>query len=236
MCGDSTDVNHVDTLRNGAQVKMVYTDPPYGINIVQGAQVGGGGPVGGTVGGGKVVKTTKYRPVINDDSTQTAIDAYNLCAAMEIPIHIWWGGNYYASALPDSSCWIVWDKENTGNFADAELAWTNQPTAVRIFKHMWNGMLRASERGSGVRVHPTQKPVALAAWCFKQYGDPDDVVMDLFGGSGSTLMACQETNRVCLTMELDPAYVDVICRRWQEHTGTLPILESNSMTHDFTED
>ena len=86
----------------------------------------------------------------------------------------------YANALPNSSCWIVWDKENTGNFADAELAWTNQDTVVRVFKHMWNGMLKASEREQK-RVHPTQKPVALAEWCFENYGNPA-TVLDLFLG------------------------------------------------------
>jgi hypothetical protein len=252
MCGDSTSFEHVETLTGGATLQMVYTDPPYGISIVQGGWVGGGeasnipfgcvperetaaqkkarlGTVGGakpfgsrdvrgTVGASNVVEVNRYAPVIGDDSTQTAIDAYNLCAALDVPVMIFWGGNYYASALPDSSCWIVWDKENTGNFADAELAWTNQKTAVRVFRHMWNGMVKASERGER-RVHPTQKPVALAEWCFEQYGSNGDNVLDLFGGSGSTLIAAEKQKRSAFLMELSPAYCDVIVARWEKATG-----------------
>lgn len=185
--------------------------------------VGGSKPFGskgvrGTDGSSNIIKVNRYAPVIGDDSTQTAIDAYNLCAALAIPVLIFWGGNHYANALPPSSCWIVWDKENTGDFADAELAWTNQPSAVRIFKHMWNGMVKASEHGQR-RVHPTQKPVALAEWCFDKYGKTGDNVLDLFGGSGSTLMAAERTGRVAFVMELSPAYCDVIVKRWETVTG-----------------
>ena len=137
---------------------------------------------------------------------------------------IFWGGNHYASSLPSSSCWIVWDKKNAGNdFADAELAWTNQKTAVRIFEHMWNGMLKASERGES-RVHPTQKPVALAEWCFEHYGKLGDKVIDLFGGYGSTLIACEKTGRTGYLMEMSPAYCDVIIQRWENATGKKAVL------------
>lgn len=172
----------------------------------------------GTVGAANIVEVNRYAPVIGDDSTETAIAAYRLCAGLGVPVLIFWGGNYYANDLPPSSCWIIWDKENTGNFADAELAWTNQDSAVRIFRHMWNGMVRASERGKR-RVHPTQKPIVLAEWCFEKYGTPGDTVLDLFGGSGSSLIACERTGRASLTMELSPAYCDVIVRRWEEATG-----------------
>ncbi len=151
-------------------------------------------------------------------------------------IQVWWGGNHYAASagLPDSSCWLVWDKENTGNFADAELAWTNHCGAVRLLRHMWNGMLRASERGK--RVHPTQKPVALAEWAFEQVDRENMrlVVLDLFGGSGSTLIAAYRTGRRCAMIEMEPAYVDVICRRFQEFTGVLPVLAETGEPHDFT--
>lgn len=247
LCGDATSFEHVETLTAGEKMQMAYNDPPYGISIVQGGWVGGGEannipkgetatararrlgtadgskPFGskdvrGTVGSSNIIEVNRYAPVIGDDSTQTAIDAYNLCAALAIPVLIFWGGNYYANALPPSSCWIVWDKENTGNFADAELAWTNQPSAVRIFKHMWNGMVKASEHGQR-RVHPTQKPVALAEWCFEKYGKTGDNVLDLFGGSGSTLMAAERTGRAAFLMELSPAYCDVIVSRWEKATG-----------------
>jgi 16S rRNA G966 N2-methylase RsmD len=222
LCGDSTNIQHVKRLMDGVTPEMVYTDPPYGISIVSGNSVGGSKPFG-SVGGSNVVKAGFYAPVAGDDSIETALDAIELIKTLGSKTQVIWGGNYYANALPNSSCWIVWDKENTGNFADAELAWTNQDTAVRIFKHMWNGMLKASERGQK-RVHPTQKPVALAEWCFENYGDPK-TVLDLFLGSGSTLIACEQTRRACYGMELSPAYCDVIVKRWEDFTGNTAICQ-----------
>ena len=221
LCGDSTNIQHVERLMDGVTPEMVYTDPPYGISIVQGGKVGGGGAFGGKknekADKSNIIQSSNFAPIINDDSIDTAVEAISIIKTLGAGVEIIWGGNYYASALPNSSCWIVWDKENTGNFADAELAWTNQPSAVRIFKHMWNGMVKASERGQK-RVHPTQKPVALAEWCFENYGDPK-TVLDLFLGSGSTLIACEQTRRDCYGMELSPAYCDVICRRYLDFVG-----------------
>ena len=136
--------------------------------------------------------------------------------------------------MPDSSCWLVWDKDNgASDFADAELAWTNHKGAVRLLRHMWNGMLRATERGK--RVHPTQKPVALAVWAFTAvHAPPGTPVLDVFAGSGSTLIAAHETGRQALLMELSPAYCDVICHRYQQATGTKPVRDGRP--HDFTRD
>jgi DNA modification methylase len=209
MCGDSTSIDAVEKLMDGQKADMVFTDPPYGISIV-GKK--------GSVGGVKLAKVGTYAPVAGDDSIDVAIEAIQVIKTLKAKVEIIWGGNYYANQLENSSCWIVWDKNNTGNFADAELAWTNQKTAVRIFKHTWNGMLKDSERGER-RVHPTQKPVALAVWCFNQYGDDCETVLDLFGGSGSTLIACEKLGRTNFTMELDPKYCDVIVKRWEDLTG-----------------
>jgi hypothetical protein len=252
MCGDSTNIDAVERLMDGQKADMVFTDPPYGVSIVSGGSDGADKPFGqvgnihsgkgiapgpalrrgtdGTVSRGMkavpmIIKANTYAEIIGDDTTETAIKSYELCAALKIPVMIFWGGNYYANSLPPSSCWIVWDKENGESFfADAEIAWTNQKTAVRIFKHKWNGLIKASERGEK-RVHPTQKPIALAEWCFEQYGDVDDIVLDLFGGSGSTLIACEKTNRRCFMMELSPAYCDVICLRYYNATGNIPMRE-----------
>jgi len=220
MCGDSTSIDAVEQLLSGSKVDMVFTDPPYGISIVGGS---------GKVGGGNIVKANTYAPIAGDDSIDVAIEAIQVIKALDAKVEIIWGGNYYANSLENSSCWIVWDKDNTGNFADAELAWTNQKTAVRIFKHMWNGMLKASERGEK-RVHPTQKPVALAEWCLDQYGEECDTVLDLFGGSGFTLMACEKKAKSARIMELSPNYCDVIVRRWQEFTGKKATLEGDGRT------
>jgi DNA modification methylase len=236
MCGDSTSIDAVGKLMDGNQVDMVFTDPPYGISIVSGGgKVGGGGAFGGKKNEKKdksnVIQSSNFAPVAGDHSIDVAVEAIQVIATLGAKVEIVWGGNYYAAHLPNSSCWIVWDKQNTGNFADCELAWTNQKTAVRKFEHMWNGMVKASERGQK-RVHPTQKPVALAVWCIEQYGDDCETVLDLFGGSGFTLIACEQKNKKAYIMELAPAYVDVIVKRWQDFTGKKATLESNGKTFD----
>jgi len=214
LCGDSTSIDAVEKLMNGEKADMVFTDPPYGISIVKNGQVGG--------------NSQEYRPVLGDESIQAAVDSYNLCVSLKIPVLIFWGGNHYCSALAPSSCWIIWDKNNGGtNFADAELAWTNIDSAVRIFKHTWNGVVRESESDEK-RVHPTQKPIALAAWCFDKYGKKGDKVLDLFGGSGSTLIACEQLKRKCYMIELDPKYCDVIVARWEKLTG----LQATLLPHE----
>jgi len=238
MCGSCLERADIERLVGGEPVGFVYADPPYGISIVaangfvgggeaynipfggrKSGTVGAGKPFGskrsGTVDGGKLVKVNKYAEVIGDDTTDTALKSWGLLSDMYAPskacVHVWWGGNYYADALPPSSCWLVWDKENTGNFADAELAWCSSPTAVRIFRHMWNGMVKASERGQK-RVHPTQKPIALAQWCIENYA-PNGVILDPFLGSGPTVVAAENLNRRCFGMELSPEYVAVNLER-----------------------
>jgi len=212
MCGDSTNGGDVALLMNGEKADMVFTDPPYGISIVSN---------GGKVGGDSLAKTGDYAAVAGDDSIDVAVEAIKIIKTLGADVEIIWGGNYYASHLDNSSCWIVWDKRGEmagNNFADCELAWTNQKTAVRKFTHLWSGMIKASEHGSK-RVHPTQKPIALAEWCFDNYGKECNTVLDLFGGSGFTIMACETRSKNGMIMELSPNYVDVIVKRWQEYTG-----------------
>lgn len=189
--------------------------------------IGAAKPFGSKQGRGTVgphdakIDVGKYAPVIGDDSTETAITAATMfLTAYPKAVHVWWGGNYYANALPASSCWLVWDKETTGNFADCELAWTNQPKAARLFHHRWNGMLRDSERER--RWHPTQKPAALFAWVYDTYGHAGDVVLDPFLGCGPTLIAAAQTNRVLYGIELSPEYVAVALERWHKLSGELP--------------
>jgi 16S rRNA G966 N2-methylase RsmD len=217
MCGDSTKTETVEKLMNGEKADMVFTDPPYGMSIVN-VESGPKNQIGGYNIEGKAKRGT-YKPVIGDDSIQTATDAYNLCAGLDIQTLVFWGANFYASALPDSSGWLCWDKDNgEGFFADGELAWTNREKQLRIFKHQWKGMIKASEMGQK-RVHPTQKPIALAEWSFNVCDKDAQSVLDLFGGSGSTLIACEKTNRKCFMMELDPHYCDVIIARFEKYTG-----------------
>jgi DNA modification methylase len=217
LCGDSTDVLAVEKLMAGGKADMVFTDPPYGVSVVK------NGKVGADFG---VAKKGHYAEVIGDDTTQTAHDAIAICQSLQIPVQIYWGGNYYADKLPPTSCWLIWDKRGdsgiVNTFADCELAWTNMTGPARIHKQLWNGMIREGEKDK--RVHPTQKPVALAEWAIEQYLK-GSTVLDLFLGSGSTLIACEKLCKTCYGMEMSPAYCDVIIKRWEDFTGKKAILE-----------
>ena len=217
LCGDSTDVLAVERLMDGKKADMVFTDPPYGVSVVK------DGKVGADFG---VAKKGRYAEVIGDDTTQTAHDAIAICQSLKVPVQIYWGGNYYADRLPPTSCWLIWDKRGdsgiVNTFADCELAWTNMTGPARIHKQLWNGMIREGEKDK--RVHPTQKPVALAEWAVEQYLK-GSIVLDLFLGSGSTLIACEKLRKACYGMEMSPAYCDVIVKRWEDFTGKKAMLE-----------
>ena len=222
LCGDSTDADQVSKLMNGEKADMVFTDPPYGINVVQGKKVGGDKSFG-TVGGGKIVKSKTYSEIIGDDTTDTAKEFYNTCVSLGMENFIIWGGNYFSDFLKPSMCWIVWDKENTGNFADVELAWTSFNKAAKLYKWQWNGMIRKGDKNieGKTRVHPTQKPVGLFGEIFKDFDFKN--CFDGFLGSGSTMVAAHQLKRKCYGMELDPKYCQVIIDRMQKLDSELSI-------------
>jgi len=142
------------------------------------------------------------------------IDAQTLAFFNKLaPASIIWGGNYFG--LPPAQCFYVWDKKQPEDFSLAmcELAWTNIPGPAKMFR------LSVT---SYKKDHPTQKPVELLEWCLAK---ADGLVLDPFGGSGSTLIACEKTSRHCRMMELDPAYCDVIVKRWEDFTGNTAICE-----------
>jgi len=146
-----------------------------------------------------------------------------LIARSPAAVQSWWGAQYYTAVLPPSSCWLVWHKETTGNFAACELAWTNQSKAARLLTHRWHSLLRASERER--RWHPTQKPAALAAWAFDTLGHVDDCLLDPFLGCGPSLIAAEQRQRTLYGLELDPGSVAVALHRWQTLTGQTPQLQ-----------
>src|SRR5574344_1682918 len=203
MCGSSTDINDIEKLMDGNKPSLIYTDPPYGMNAVSKSGV----------------LSEKYDgDIMNDDDNTTAIDCFNLVMNMYNKTKaVWWGANYYTECLPSSECWIVWDKNNGGSDqTDCELAWSNFRSVVRQFT-------MASEKTN--RVHPTQKPCKLFNEIVVKFEKENKFknVMDLFGGSGSTLIACEQTERNNFTMELDPRFVDVIIDRWETFTGNKAI-------------
>ena len=212
MCGDSTNIENINKLLNGNKIDMVYTDAPYGISIVNDKTH--------KVGAENLAKNKEYLQVKGDDTTDTAKKFYNSCISLGINNFILWGGNYFTDFLPFSPSWLIWDKRvdmNSNNFADGEMAWCSFKTPVRIYHQLWNGMIREGEHED--RVHPTQKPVKMQTEILKDFTNENDNIFDGFGGSGSTLMACEQTNRNCYMIEYEPSYIDVIIQRWENFTG-----------------
>ncbi len=225
FCGDSTNTNLIEKLLNGDKVDLVFTDPPYGINVVQGSKVGGSKGFG-SVGGSKIVKAKDYSEIIGDDTTETAKEFYHSCISLGMVNFIIWGGNYFTDFLDPSMCWIVWDKENSGNFADVELAWTSFDKAAKLYKWQWNGMIRKGDKSieGKTRVHPTQKPVGLFGDIFNDFDFR--ICFDGFLGSGSTMVASHQLKRKCYGMELDPKYCQVIIDRMKKLDPSLVIKKN----------
>ena len=219
MCGDSTNEEDVAKLMNGVKADMVFTDPPYGIDVVQGKKIGGDKPFG-KVDGGNIVKSNTYSTIIGDDTTDTAKKNFEIVKEISNN-QIIFGGNYFTDFLKPSKCWCVWDKQNTGNFADVELAWTSFDKGAKIYHYLWNGLVREGSRDLELskRVHPTQKPVGMIINILKDFTEENNTIIDCFGGSGSTLIACEQLNRKCYMMELDPHYISVIIERYINFTG-----------------
>ena len=216
MCGDSTSVADVEKLMDGVKADMVFTDPPYGISVVGGD---------GKVGASNMAKNGVYMPVKGDETTDTAKEFYNTCVSLGFEKFILFGGNYFIDFLPFSDSWLIWDKRGdmaSNNFADGEMAWCSFHTPVRIYKQLWSGMIREGEHEK--RVHPTQKPVRMLGDILKDFSSEHEIILDCFGGSGSTLIACEQTNRICYMMEFEPHYVDVIIGRWEQFTGEKAVL------------
>lgn len=205
LCGDCTIKDNVDLLMNGKKADMVFTDPPYGINVVSN---------NGKIGGDVLAKNQIYKPIKNDDTIDTAKNFYELIK--DCKKILLWGGNYFLSFLP-YGYWLIWDKLNgKNNFADGEMCWTNIKTNLKIYRYLWNGMIRCEKEK---RVHPTQKPISLLSQIIKDFSNENDIILDGFLGSGSTLIASEHTNRICYGMEIEPYYCSVIIERWQKYTN-----------------
>ena len=190
---------------------LAVVDPPYGI--------GESGSKNHTRG--KLAISKNYKAFAGGDTQPPQSDYFEQLIRVS-KNQIIFGANHFANRLPNptSSCWIVWDKEN-GNtdFADCELAWTSFKTAVRIFHFRWQGMLQGNMADKEQRIHPTQKPIALYAWIYKNYAKPGDKILDTHLGSGSSRIAAYDAGLDFVGCEIDPYYFKAQEERFRTHTA-----------------
>ena len=137
-----------------------------------------------------------------------------------------WGANHFISNIPyNSSCWIVWDKNNGNNyFADCELAWTSFSSAVRKYKYTWQGMLQEDMKNKQIRIHPTEKPIQLYKWLLKNYAKQGDKILDTHFGSLSIGIACHDLGFQLTACELDKHYYEAGKKRLKQHQSQLTIF------------
>lgn len=208
--GDSTSeevIKHIKIYKPDC----INTDPPYGIDVV-----GSDGRIGLAKHYGDVPGDTKpFDP-------QNILDWH-------LPSIIW-GANHFSSKMPDFPQLLIWYKKGVGNesndFADAEIAWHSEKGAIRAFDHVWRGAARASERGVP-RWHPTQKPIALFDWCIAEFllwKDKKEkirrnMVLDLYGGAGTTIVSAYGFGLGAISVEIDERYVAATLERLYNLSG-----------------
>lgn len=181
-------------------VDAVITDPPYGIGI----------------DGNWYANPDRWSAPVKKDYglvewDQSPATPEQIAAIRAISKHqVIFGGNYFD--LPPSQCWLIWDKEATGNFADCEMAWTNLNKPVRLIRWLWNGF---KKRHPEERFHPTQKPEAVMSWCIEQAGKPA-TILDPFAGSGTTGVAAVKMGLNFIGIEKEKAYFEAACLRIEQ--------------------
>ena len=236
MKTDLLDIRHADCMDMMREFpdkhfELAIVDPPYGIGESS-AKVASRG-----TSSAKVKRlTVRDYGAFHWDTSCPPIE-YFVELRRVSKSQIIWGANHFIDMIPSASspCWIVWDKLNSGDFADCELAWTNFRTAVRKFSHMWNGAFRDSERGNA-RIHPTQKPVALYRWLLANYAKAGDKILDTHLGSGSSAIACHYAGHHLTACELDADYYKAACDRIDRETRQQTLFtETPSQTTTQTE-
>lgn len=145
-----------------------------------------------------------------------------------------WGANYYTEHLQNinEGSWIVWDKRSNEDteyekiiqsdkmFGSCfELCWSKNKHKQEIARVKWAGIFGTETEFDHKRHHPTQKPIKLSAWFINKYSNENNIILDLTAGSGSTLLAAEQTNRKCYAMEIEPHYCQIIINRWEEYTN-----------------
>jgi len=222
MCGDSTSIDAVDKLMDGQKADMVFTDPPYGVSYT-----------GGMSDRGKGLKSND-REMIKNDDVDLYEDAVTVAAAVcNGPVFM-----FYADTVPfglyrgieavggEVVALLIWKKIGGYGAMGASYKQNHEPCVIWkkkgarlnfVGSTTENRVWEEKKESGGNKLHPTQKPVSIPERAIRNHNAP--TVLDMFGGSGSTLIACEKTARDCRMMELDPKYCDVIIKRWQDFTG-----------------
>lgn len=224
MCGDSTSIDAVEKLLNGAKIDLVFTDPPYGVEYQSNMRT----------------KTQKFDMLKNDDEFLDIAPVIEATTKGWVFVWTSWKVQHKWIELFESfgypSNIVIWHKPGGGIgdlkktfISDYEVALVWHRGAELCGKRI-GSIWRVAKDGASTYVHPTQKPVELSEEAIDKTTKNGASVLDLFGGSGSTLIGCEKTNRKAYLMELDPKYCDVIINRWQTLTGKEAVLESTSET------
>ena len=194
--------------------ELAIVDPPYGINMD-----------GGKIGGDNRGKATKYTQKKWDDNAPNKEYFEELKRVSKNQII--WGANHFVENIPtsNSSCWVVWDKKTTGNFADCELAYSSFKTAVRKFTYTWSGFRQGpTNQVVEKRIHPTQKPIKLYEWLLMNYAKEGDKILDTHLGSGSIALVCHNLGFDLVGCELDKEYYEAACKRLKQHQAQLTMF------------
>ncbi len=211
-CGDCRDALAIGELLKGVTVDLLLTDPPYGVKRDKGFS-----GADGFYGKGKAIKRREY----DDQWDECRPEKETLLALVaRAEIAILFGGNFFADMLPASTHWIVWDKHQTlPTFGDCELAWTSvSRKSVVKYDVEFNGLIGREKE----RFHPTQKPVKLFAQIIDDYTDVGAVILDPYGGSGTTLIASEQSGRIARMIDREPKYVATMLERWSVLSGETP--------------
>jgi DNA modification methylase len=196
IVNDSYDTKEIK--KHITTVDCVLTDPPYGISYK-------------SPQGNALTQRGNYEIIEGDEEEFEPNILFKYSNNV-----ITWGANHYANKLNNSAGWLVWDKRQGSGInlnSDCELAYTNMINSARLFHHTWNGMIKASEKNEK-RLHPTQKPIKLFVWCL-EVTKAGNNILDLFSGSGSVLIACEESNRSCVAVEKNLEYAAASLNRFK---------------------